>query len=325
MDLLIVERLDAQVLQWLQQRLRVQHAPGLWREPRALRQALRHARALMASPALHVDAALLQQAPALCAVGVLGGDGSTIDAEACRDAGVELLPAGAGSAPAEAEFVVAALLALLRRVPVLTEDGVRVGRELGGITVGLIGVGATTSALLPLLQAFGARSVGYDPAVHASDPLWSRWGVLPLPLRELVELSDAVCVMLPYYTRYRGLIGERVLPYARPDQVWVSLAPVSLFDEHSLADALHSGRLAAAWLDDAEPDLFGRGQPLHGIETLQVTPRLAGLTRESRRRSAWTLARRLVELLGDGAPPASGFSPTQPGGLPARADLPASG
>jgi len=325
MDLLIVERLDAQVLQWLQQRQRVHHAPELWREPRALRQALRHARALIAAPALRIDAALLQAAPALCAVGVLGHDSAAVDAEACRAAGVELVQAGAGSAPAEAEFVVAALLALLRRVPVLTEDGVRVGRELGGVTVGLIGVGAATSALLPLLQAFGARSVGYDPAVHASDPLWSRWGVLPLPLRELVELSDAVCVMLPYYTRYRGLIGERVLPYARPDQVWVSVARTALFDEHSLADALHSGRLAAAWLDDAEPGLLERGQPLHGIETLQVTPRLAGLTRESRRRSAWALARRLVELLGDGAPAHNGFSPTQPGAPPARADLSASG
>jgi len=325
MDLLIVEPLDPQVLQWLQQRQRVHHAPELGREPRALRHALSHARALLAGPTLRLDATLLRQAPALCAVGVVGQGGEQIDAAACRAAGVEVVQAAAGGAPAEAEFVVGALLSLLRRVPVLTEDGVQVGRELGGVTVGLVGAGAATLALLPLLQAFGTRCVGYDPAVHASDPLWSRWGVLPLPLRELVELSDAVCVMLPYYTRYRGLFGERVLPYVRPDQVLVSTSPASLFDEYSLSDALHGGRLAAAWLDSVEPGMLGVGQPLHGIETLQVTRRLAGLTRESRRRSAWTVARRLDELLGAGPAPSSGFSATHPGGLPARADPPAYG
>ena len=39
------------------------------------------------------------------------------------------------------------------------------------------------------------------------------------------------------------------------------------------------------------------GRPLHDIDTLQITPRVASTTRESRVRSAWGVARRIDELL----------------------------
>jgi D-3-phosphoglycerate dehydrogenase len=53
------------------------------------------------------------------------------------------------------------------------------------------------------------------------------------------------------------------------------------------------------------------GRPLHDVDTLQVTPRVASTTRESRIRSAWAVARRIDELLS--ATPARGeFRPTAP-------------
>ena len=82
--------------------------------------------------------------------------------------------------------------------------------ELGGATVGLVGMTPAARPLSQLLGAFGSRVVGYDPAVHTSDGLWTRWKVEPLGLRELMEQSDAVCVMLTYFSRYHGLLGERL-------------------------------------------------------------------------------------------------------------------
>ncbi len=318
MDVLIVEPIDARVLQWLQQRHAVRCAPELARDPRALRRALFDARALIIPPSVAVDATMLHHAPALRAVGVVGNGIDAIDTDACRRAGVEVVRAGAANAAAEAEFVIGALLALLRRVPVITEDGARVGRELGGVTVGLVGLVPATPALVQLLAAFGSRVVGYDPAVHASDGLWARWGVTPLPLRELVAGADAVVVMLPYFNRYRGLLGERFLPYGKPDQVLVSLSPSSLIDEAALADALGSGRMAAAWLDSVEPGLLDAGRPLSDVDTLQVTPRVASVTRESRRRCAWMVARRVDELLAE-RPDAPAFRP-RPDEPPDRED-----
>ena len=60
--------------------------------------------------------------------------------------------------------------------------------------------------------------------------------------------------------------------------------------------------MAAAWFDSLEPGALDPGRPLHGVRTLQVTPRVASTTRESRVRSAWAVARRIDELL-SGAPP----------------------
>jgi phosphoglycerate dehydrogenase-like enzyme len=198
-------------------------------------------------------------------------------------------------------------------VPVESPDGMRVGRELGACTVGLIGMPPAARAMATMLSGFGCRVIGYEPSLHANDSVWDRWKVAPVPLRDLVEMSDAVAVQLNYFTRYQGLIGERLLPYAKRDQVLVSVSHSGVFDEASLAEALASGRIAAAWLDSLEPGALDEGRPLHGAGNLQITPRLASTTRESRLRSAWSVARRIDELLMASPAVPSEFRPTQPG------------
>jgi phosphoglycerate dehydrogenase-like enzyme len=297
MDVLIVEPLDADVLQWLQGRHSVRWAPQLAADPRALRQSLREVRAVVLPPSAAVDAQTLAAAPLLRAVGRLSAGAENIDIEACMLAGVEVVRPSTASAAAEAEFVIGALLQLLRRVPVLSAEGLMVGRELGGSVVGIVGMVAAARPLAELLRAFGAEVVGYDPALHVSDPLWARWGVSPLGLRELMRTSDGVGVLLSYFTRYRGLFGERFLSECKASQVLVSLAHSSLFDELALADALVSGRMAAAWFDSMEPGMLDPGRPLYLAGGVQVTPRVASTTLQSRTRSAWAVARRIDELL----------------------------
>jgi D-3-phosphoglycerate dehydrogenase / 2-oxoglutarate reductase len=104
-------------------------------------------------------------------------------------------------------------------------------------------------------------------------------------------------VLLTFFPRYVGLFGERVLEECRADQVIVSLAHSSLFNEAALARALTEGPLAAAWFDSLEPGALDPGRPLRHLDTLQVTPRISGTTQQSRSRSAWVVARRIDELL----------------------------
>ena len=297
MDLLIVEPLEPEVVQWLEARYRVRYAPQVAREPLALRRALFQVRAMIIPPSVAVDGAVLRAAPLLRAVGRLSAGVENIDLDACARAGNEVVRPTEAGANAEAEFAIGALLQLFRRVPVRSPDGLLVGRELGGARVGLVGMTPSARPLAQLLRAFGAEVIGYDPALHASDAQWTSWGIRPVPLRDIVEQCDALCVLLAYYTRYRGLIGERYLAACRPDQVVVSLAHSSVFDEAALADVLNNGRMAAAWLDSLDPGSVDPGQPLHGVRTLQVTPRVASTTLESRQRSAWAVARRIDELL----------------------------
>ncbi len=297
---LIIEPLDPAVMTWLVARHPVRYAPELARNPAALKKALAQVRALVIPATVALDAEMLAAAPKLKAVGRLSAGVENIDFDACARAGAEVVRPGDATAQAEAEFMIGALLQMLRRVPVVNAEGLLVGRELGGATVGLIGMAPAAQVLAPLLAAFGTRVIGYDPMLHANDPLWARWRVEPVGLRELIEHSDGVCVMLSAFSRYQGLLGERYLGSCKVNQVLVSLASSSVFDELALAEVLGSGRMAAAWFDSLEPDLLAPGRPLHQIDTLQVTPRVASTTLESRVRAAWEVARRIDELLSPG-------------------------
>lgn len=297
MDLLIVEPLDPEVLDWLSMRHAVVYAPHLAHDPREFRNSLSHVRGMVLPPSVAVDRTVLRAAPRLLSVGRLSVGSENLDLEACARSGVEIVRPATASANAEAEFSIGALLQMFRRVPVLNAEGLAVGRELGGSVIGIVGMTPAARPLSSLLDTFGARVVGYDPAVHADDPLWGRWGVEPVALKQLVEQGDGVCVLLSYYSRYHGLLGQRYLSACKPNQVLVSLAPSGLFDEEALAHALATRRMAAAWFDSMEPGASSPGRPLHGIDSLQVTPRVASTTRESRIRSAWAVAHRMNEIL----------------------------
>lgn len=309
MDVLIVEPVDGNVLLWLATRHTVQYAPELAQDPHGFRQVLARVRAVIVPPSVTLDAVALHRAPALRLVGRLSAGAENIDLDACARAGVEVVRPASASAVAEAEFVIGALLQLLRRVPIINDEGLLVGRELGGAVVGVVGMAPAAKPLLRLLAAFGARVLAYDPGVHASDSMWPRAGVEPVGLRELMHTSDAVCVLLDYFPRFAGLFGERLLAECKPNQVLVSLAHSNLFDEVALAAALSGGQMAAAWFDSFEPGLLDPGRPLRHIDTLQITPRVAGTTRESRTRSAWAVARRIDEVL-LGLPARNEFRPT---------------
>lgn len=313
MDVLIVEPLDGTVLQWLAARHAVQYAPELAGDPRGFRAALATARAAVIPPSVTLDALAVQSAPALLVVGRLSSGSENIDLDACARRGIEVVRPATASAVAEAEFTIGALLQMLRRVPIANDEGLLVGRELGSAVVGLVGMTSTAKPLAQLLQAFGARVVGYDPGLHASDPVWERTGVEPVGLSELMQTSDAVCVLLGYFARFTGLFGERLLGDCKANQVLVSLGHSSLFDEAALAWALLSGQMSAAWFDSMEPGRLDAGRPLSRIDTLQVTPRVAGTTQQSRTRSAWAVARRIDELLFVVPAPAV-FRPAQPTG-----------
>lgn len=315
MDLLIIESLETEVMQWLEARYAVRYAPELANDPRAFRQALYNVRAMIVPPPVALDAQVLHYAPVLRAVGRVSAGAENIDLDACARARIEVVRGLTATAQAEAEFMIGALLSLLRRVPVQGSDGMLVGRELGSATVGLIGMAPAARSMAQMLVGFGSKIVGYDPALHGSDSVFDRWRVKPMGLRDLLEQADAVCVQLSYFSRYRGLLGERFLPFSKPNQVIVSISHSGLFDEQSLANALTSGRVAAAWLDSLEPGALDEDRPLYGIENLQITPRIASTTRESRLRSAWTVARRIDELLTGATPSPQAFM-TSTAGVP---------
>jgi D-3-phosphoglycerate dehydrogenase / 2-oxoglutarate reductase len=319
-DVLIIEPLDTDALSWLAARHSLRLAPELALDTSALRQALPGVRALVVPTTVVVDVATLAAAPQLRVIGRLSLGSDLIDIEACGRAGVEVVRPASASAPAEAEFAVATLLQMLRRMPIVGTDGFLVGRELGHCTVGLIGLTPTAKPLAALLKAFGATVVGHDPATLGADSLWSYNGVQAVTLPQLLARCDAVCVLLNQTLRYAGLLDDELLSHSKQDQVLLCLGKAHLFEEEALARALSAGALRAAWFDHIDATWLAPGRPLRDLDSVQVTPRIAGLTQQARARGAWAVAGRIHEVLSPPpAPPDSGhgglgsFRPSQPG------------
>ena len=301
-EILLLDELASDAQDWLAARYRIDYQPQLAHDMLALRGRLYRTDALVLPSWVPVTGDLLDFAPRLLVLARIYDGGDNIDLHACRQRSVRVVQAVTTSARATAEFQLNSLLTLYRSGddfgswPVVS--GVPgMGREINDSVVGLLGLTQPAQMLVLMLQALGARVVGYDPAIHRSDPIWERLGVQHMPLGELLQMADAVSLQLPFATRYRGLLGERVLSACKRGQLWASVSRLAVFDERALFNAVKQGRIGAIWIDSqaqSEPDI---PEVFVGLAGMRITPRLAPRTHEALLRGSWFLADRLHDML----------------------------
>ncbi len=303
MKILLLEMLLPEAVDWLRERYDVDCQPELALDARGLMHEIRYADAVVLPRKVAVTQQLLDCAPLLRAVARLHVGSDNTDLEACRERNVRFLQATTASVRSNAEYLLAGLLMLFRRGVRSAMDGraydtMRLGRELNGSVVGILGLAPTAHTLASMLHSLGVKLIGYDPAIHHSAPIWARLHMQPVSLPELLQLADAVSVQVVYASRFAGFINEQVLANCRHGQVWVSISRSALFEPHALAGALTDGRIDACLLDGAETDFASKGSPLHDLSNLFLTPRLGAHTREARLRASWYVAHRLHAVLG---------------------------
>jgi len=302
LEILLVDELALEAHEWLAERHSVAYRPELAKDPSALRKAIYNVRALVLPRKLLVNREFLDFAPLLNAVARMHVATDNTDLEACRDRRVRVIHPSTASVRSNAEYLLGALLLLLRQGIGLSFAGERhapplIGRELHGSVVGILGLAPSAHVLSGMLGALGVRMIGYDPAMHHTAPIWGRLKVQPVTAREVVAKADAVCVTVLYASRYRGMIDEKLLAHCKPGQVWVGTTRSSLFDAQALSEALQDGRIEACMLDGAEEGFAARGSPLHDLENLYLTPRLGAHTHQARLRASWYVAHRIHETL----------------------------
>lgn len=307
MEVLLLDPLVPEALAWLQERHDVTLAPELADDPAALRRQVYKTRALVLPPHVVVSREFIDFAPLLRVVARMQISSDNTDLDACARRQVRVVQARAATVRSNAEYLLYGLLMLYRRGMVSALLGrkisqIRMGRELAGSTVGLLGLAPVAHTLAPMLRALGVRLVGYDPAVHHAAPLWDKLGVEPVTAQQLLSRSDAVSLQMVYASRFKGWINERLLSHCKPGQLWVGVSRCALFEPEALALALTDGRIDACLLDGANPRFAAEGSPLYGVPNLHMTPRLGSHTREAKLRASWYVAHRIHETLSPGAP-----------------------
>ena len=302
MDILLLEDLATDARQWLAARHQVDYRPELLDDEGLLHQRLQRVNALVVPPRLKINTQLLDAAPHLAAVGRIHDGTENIDFEACQKRRVRVIQASSATVRASAEYLLLSLLSLFRQGVRRRGDGDprsrgHPGREINDSVIALFGLAPPAHMLATMLVPLGVRVVGYDPAVHRNADLWRRLGVQPMAMNEMLEIADAVAMQTIYASRYRGLVGDRVLASCKPGQVWTSISRPSLFDLDALADAVRSGRIGAFTMDSDDERLHASDSPLRELPHLQITPRLAPFTQESQVRGSWYLVDRIHETL----------------------------
>lgn len=210
-----------------------------------------------------------------------------IDHRAAAELGIPVANAAGYNRDAVADWTVMAILNLLRqgayadRLMRGVDDWpfprLR-GRELGALTVGIVGLGNVGNAVAARLRAFGTRVLFAD-VVPRSLP-----GAAALPLDDLLAEADVVTVHVPLDRDTRGLIGETQLGRMRAGAILVNASRGPVVDEAALVRALDSGHLGGAALDVFEVEPLAADSPLRAFENVFLTPHSAGLTEEAEAR-----------------------------------------
>ena len=304
-DVVITEFMDQEAIGRLSTRFRIHYDPTLVEKPDLLAEFAAQARALIVRNRTQVRGSLLEGAVNLSCIGRLGVGLDNIDLDACKARGITVYPATGANDLAVAEYVIAAVLMLLRgayhgRDAVQAGEWPRealIGREAAGRTLGLVGFGAIAREVAKRAAALGMAIVAYDPFVDESDPAWAL--AKSLSLNDLLMASDAVSLHVPLTEGTRHLIGPDQIALMKEGAVLVNAARGGVLDEVALIGGLRDGSLGGAALDvfETEPLTAEAGARFAGLRNLILTPHIAGLTDESNTRVSALVADRVMAHL----------------------------
>ena len=252
----------------------------LWRNPEELKAALKDATALVVRNRTKVTADVIAAAPQLKVIARAGVGLDNIDIKAADAAGVVVVAGLGVNAVSVGELTLGLALALLRNVPghdVATRDGgwVRTpGRELSGLTWGLLGCGATGVATAKLIQGFNCSVLGYDPYAKNVP------GVELTTFEDVLKRSDVVSIHMPSTAETNGSINSSTLSLMKPDAIIVNVGRGEVIKEADLIAALKAKTIAGAALDVRAQEPPAKGE-MESIPNLILTPHVAGITKES--------------------------------------------
>ena len=194
-----------------------------------------------------------------------------------------------------AQHIFALLLHILHRVDV-HDQAVHAGQwseqgdfsfwkqpltELAGKCLGVIGFGRIGRRVGELGNAFGMRVLACTPDrvdPPAYQPFdWSE-------LVPLVEQADVISLNCPLTAETGGLVDRSLLSHVKPSAILINAGRGPLVVEADLADALNTGRIAAAGLDVVAVEPIPPDSPLLTARNCFITPHQAWATLEARRR-----------------------------------------
>jgi D-3-phosphoglycerate dehydrogenase len=251
------------------------------------------------------EAAVFESLPDLCVVERVAVDIRNIDVAAASRAGVLVTRASPGFAPAVAEWILGAMVDAGRHVTHYAgayrageaSPVARMGRQLRGATIGIVGHGAIGAYLADLALALGMRVLVHDPYKKVAPPL------VESEFAALLAESDFVVPLAVASEETENLIGAAALARMKPTTWLINASRGNLVDEAALAEALDARGIAGAVLDVGRaPDQMPSPHLARRADVI-ATPHIAGLTPEAIEHQAVETAHQAAALIRGEIPP----------------------
>lgn len=240
---------------------------------------------------------LIDQCPNLKVI-VRGGVGlDTIDADYARSKGITVMNTPLANSVSVAELAIGFMFALARTIPQATaslkaekwDKKQFEGVEIGGKTLGLIGIGNIGKEVALRANALGMKVLAYDPYVKSMN------GVTLVSLDELLGQSDYISLHLPKTTESTNMIGAAQFAKMKDGVRIVNCARGGIINEDALYAALTSGKVAGAALDVFEEEPPANWKLLK-LDNVIGSPHIGAATKEAQGRVGAEVAQKLIEF-----------------------------
>jgi len=241
-----------------------------------------------------IDKHLIINLPKLKYIGVTATGYNVVDVQAANEQQIVVTNIPAYSTDSVAQLVFSHILNVVNRVE-LHANSVKINEwttnpdftywktqqtELARKTIGIVGLGRIGQRVAEIAKAFGMKVIFQNRSVKTDVPE----GMIQKSLAEVFSESDFVSLNCPLTNENNAFVNKHLIEIMKPSAVLINTGRGSLINESDLAEALISGRIAAACLDvlSTEPPL--PQNPLVTAKNCFITPHIAWATLEARQR-----------------------------------------
>src|SRR5262249_41508365 len=147
-----------------------------------------------------------------------------------------------------------------------------IGDDLGGRTLGLLGLGNIGSAVAQIGKAFGMTIIAWSQNLTSERAAAAR--AILVSQHALFQQADFVSIHLVLSGRSRGLVGASELALMKPTARLVNTSRGPIVVEADLVDALRRGKIAGAAIDVFDQEPLSRDHPFRSLPNLLATPHI---------------------------------------------------
>lgn len=244
----------------------------------------------------------LRQLPDVRFIGVLATGYNIVDVDAAKELGITVTNIPAYSTASVAQLVFALLLEICHHVG-NHDQSVHRGEwaackdfsywkhplmELQGKTLGIIGAGRIGLAVAKIAEALGMKVLAFSRTRNLQ---MEGAGLRYVELDTLYGQSDVISLHCPLTEDTQGMIRAESIAKMKNDVILINTSRGGLVVEADLAEALHSGKIAAAGVDVVSIEPIRESNPLLSAPNCLITPHIGWAPYEARVR--------LMEILAD--------------------------